>query len=88
VVEGGNGRVLALRRVYQANDERAERYREWLKSQGYDTADMKQPVLVRISAAKRVRDEAERAARQAGHEQVTVEHLPSMAGRRRIQEPA
>jgi len=43
---------------------------------------------VRISAAKRVRDEAERAARQAGHEQVTVEHLPSMAGRRRIQEPA
>ena len=34
-----------------------------------------QPVLVRISAAKRLRDAAERSARGSGAEVVTVTHL-------------
>ena len=34
-----------------------------------------EPVLVRISAAKRLRDEAERSARQAGASRVTVDHV-------------
>jgi chlorophyllide a reductase subunit Z len=36
-----------------------------------------EPVLVRISAAKRLRDAAERAAQQAGESEVTIERLRS-----------
>lgn len=47
VVENGNGRVLGIRRAYEANGPAAERYRAWLKAQGYDIEGMKNPVLVR-----------------------------------------
>ena len=48
VVESGNGRVMALRRVYgdPAHAERADAYREWLARQGYDVSGMRRPVLV------------------------------------------
>jgi len=39
-----------------------------------------QPVLVRISAAKRLRDGVERAARAAGEAEVGVERLRAVAG--------
>jgi chlorophyllide a reductase subunit Z len=45
-----------------------------------------EPVLVRISAAKRLRDAAERAARQAGDDHVGVERLP--VSRNKVWEPA
>ena len=38
-----------------------------------------EPVLVRISAAKRLRDEAESSARGSGSEVVTLDHLRRLA---------
>lgn len=48
VVESGNGRVLALRRVYgeEARAPQREAYRAWLEQQGFDTAGMQAPVLI------------------------------------------
>ena len=40
-----------------------------------------EPVLVRISAAKRLRDQAEREARRAGAARVTLDHLRRAGGR-------
>jgi chlorophyllide a reductase subunit Z len=47
-----------------------------------------EPVLVRISAAKRLRDAAERAARERGAENVGIDHLPRSRGTARQTEPA
>lgn len=60
MVESGNARVLAIRRAYKDNGQSAQKYREYLASQGYDTAGMKEPVLVRrrvteMSPSERVR---------------------------------
>lgn len=46
IVESGNGRVMALRRVYET-PEVAQRYREFLAKQGAKTDGLNQPVLVR-----------------------------------------
>lgn len=48
IVESGNGRTLALQRVYGENGENAQAYRQFIESEGFDTSGMKQPVLVRI----------------------------------------
>jgi len=47
-----------------------------------------EPVLVRISAAKRLRDAAERAARLAGEDTVGIECLPQARGVAKHMEPA
>ncbi len=48
VVESGNGRVLALRTMYEDPKlaGRAEAYRQWLAQQGYDARGIEQPVLI------------------------------------------
>ncbi|WP_298691077.1 chlorophyllide a reductase subunit Z [uncultured Sphingomonas sp.] len=61
----------------EATPARIERALAWddeAKSD-LDAAVEREPVLVRISAAKRIRDAAERAARRAGEASVTAERL-------------
>lgn len=48
IVESGNGRILALRQVYSndVHSARAQDYRDWLTSKGYDISGMSEPVVV------------------------------------------
>lgn len=48
VVESGNGRTLALQRVYAEGSDSAQSYRQFVEGEGFDIAGMEQPVLVRI----------------------------------------
>lgn len=52
LVESGNARVMAMRRVYTAGGVQADNYRAFLRAQGYDIDAMQAPVLV----ARRVTD--------------------------------
>jgi hypothetical protein len=47
MVESGNGRVLALRHVYDQNAPQAQTYRDWLSRQGVDVSKFRNPILVR-----------------------------------------
>ncbi len=47
IVESGNGRVMAINKVYDESPERAQAYRDFIQSQGYDTTGYERPVLVR-----------------------------------------
>lgn len=47
IVESGNGRVAAIRRAFEMFPDKAQAYRDFLSSQGYDTTGMQTPVLVR-----------------------------------------
>lgn len=47
MTESGNGRVMALKRVYEAHPDNAKRYRDFLEGQGHSTKGFKRPVLVR-----------------------------------------
>jgi len=57
IVEAGNARAVALKRVYQANGQKAENYRTWLADNASEfglspeqVATIKKPVLVRLRA--------------------------------------
>lgn len=47
IVESGNGRVMAINKVYDESPERAQAYRDFIEAQGYDTSGVDRPVLVR-----------------------------------------
>lgn len=46
VVDSGNGRVMAIRRAYEAYPERAGSYRKALETAGYDLTGIRNPVLI------------------------------------------
>ena len=53
LVESGNGRVMALQQAMANDLPSAQAYRDWLEAQGYDLADMENPILVRVADAGR-----------------------------------
>lgn len=46
-IESGNGRVLAINRVFDERPEMAKAYREYIEAQGFDTTGIERPVLIR-----------------------------------------
>jgi chlorophyllide a reductase subunit Z len=74
----------------EATPSRLHRELRWTEEakQVLDDLVSAEPVLVRISAAKRLRDAAERAAQQAGDEHVGVERLPRPRVPAKQREPA
>jgi chlorophyllide a reductase subunit Z len=68
-----------LHRELRWTDEAQQRLQDLVESE---------PILVRISAAKRLRDAAERAAQQAGDDHVGVERLPRPRNAAKQTEPA
>jgi hypothetical protein len=47
VIESGNGRVMAINKVYNESPEKADAYRQFIEDQGFDTSGFERPVLVR-----------------------------------------
>jgi chlorophyllide a reductase subunit Z len=74
----------------EATPARLHREMRWTDAakQALDDLVAAQPVLVRISAAKRLRDEAERDARRAGADCVDIDRLPQRQAGRAQTEPA
>ena len=68
VVESGNARTIAIIRAYKRGDQNAAGYRDYLAQQGYDTAGMERPVLVRRRQGDMSPDERARFAQEANAE--------------------
>lgn len=45
-IDSGNGRVLALNKIYDAHPEQEAKYRAMIESRGFDTTGMERPILV------------------------------------------
>ena len=46
-IESGNGRMMALNRIFETRPDLADSYREFVRQQGFDPEGMERPVLVR-----------------------------------------
>jgi len=64
-VESGNARTLGIRRAYRENGAAAQRYRKFLEDQGYSTAGVEAPMLVRVRKTDLSPDERVRFAQEA-----------------------
>lgn len=65
VVESGNGRVMAINKVYDESPERAQAYRDFIESQGFSTAGMQRPVLVRRRVTEMAPDQRSQFVRES-----------------------
>lgn len=65
VVESGNGRTIALQLAYANGGERADAYRQMIEGEGFDTAGMDQPVLVRARDANMAPEDVDAFIREA-----------------------
>lgn len=65
VVESGNGRTLALQKVYEGNADRAAAYRQFLEAEGFNTEGMNKPVLVRVRDGNLAEEDVQAFVREA-----------------------
>lgn len=76
VVESGNGRTMALSRIYRAGGEKAEQYRvtvrQWAKELGIPMPKVPHPVLVRVRQTDVDRAEFARLANVAAMQQMSA----------------
>lgn len=65
IVESGNGRVMAMSRIYRDRADLEQQYIDHLEAQGYPVDGMKQPVLVRIRTSEMTEAEIKQIARES-----------------------
>lgn len=65
VVESGNGRVLAINKVYDESPEKADAYRKFIEDQGFDISGLERPVLVRRRIDRMTPDQRSKFVRES-----------------------
>lgn len=76
LVESGNARTIAIQRAYDQG--KAEAYRRYLQSQGFDVAGMRRPMLVRVRQGN-----LDQAGRQRFAQEANASPVLSMAASER-----
>jgi hypothetical protein len=64
-VESGNGRVMAINKVYDESPEKADAYRNFIEGQGFDTSGLERPVLVRRRIDRMTPDQRSKFVRES-----------------------
>lgn len=79
VVESGNGRTLALERIYGENGDKAIAYKDYLREKNYDISGFNEPVLVRIADANRPVQDRISFAKEANSKQTGAYNAAELA---------
>jgi hypothetical protein len=64
-VESGNGRVMAINKVYNESPEKADAYRKFIEDQGFDISGLDRPVLVRRRTDRMTPDQRSKFVRES-----------------------
>ena len=79
MVESGNGRIAAIRRVYAEHPERAAAYREMIETRFPEAQGMEQPILVRRRAGDMTHDERRAWVHEANERDTMAMSAPEQA---------